>query len=486
MNRSRWLIVLGALLVQPCLGAIYGWGAFVPSLKATRSELVVSLSPKLLGVDPAAHKALSDDYKARKKRLAEAHASERDAAKAELDRFLKEDVPARIQVSDAVWARHHYGFSGKQAQAVFSTGLMIFSIVMIFAGRWQDRVGPRVVALTGGLVLASGYAIASLAGPSFAAVIFAIGVIGGTGIGMGYVCPIAASVKWFPDLKGVITGLAVAGFGGGAYLFIKLAGAWGGLLAADGVPGTFLIYAAIFALFITTGSLLLRNPPAWWKPEGWQPPAASGSARPPSRDFSQSETLRTSSFWMLWLAFACASSCGLMVIGSLKDFGVREGGLSDAEADGALALLAIFNALGRIVWGSVSQRLGARRTLVAISLLQALMVVALIELGSQVWTLEVAACWVGFHFGGNLALFPLLTAEYFGTKNLGANYGLVFTAYGVGGVLGPMLAGGVWDTLHSYRWAFLPASAGCLAAMALAMALARTRAAMATVDARPS
>jgi OFA family oxalate/formate antiporter-like MFS transporter len=151
-----------------------------------------------------------------------------------------------------------------------------------------------------------------------------------------------------------------------------------------------------------------------------------------------------------------------------------------------LALLAIFNALGRIVWGSVSQRLGARRTLVTISLLQALMIVALIELGSKVWTLEVAACWVGFHFGGNLALFPLLTAEYFGTKNLGANYGLVFTAYGVGGVLGPMLAGGVWDTLHSYRWAFLPASAGCLAAMALAMALARTSAARREVEARPA
>jgi OFA family oxalate/formate antiporter-like MFS transporter len=98
---------------------------------------------------------------------------------------------------------------------------------------------------------------------------------------------------------------------------------------------------------------------------------------------------------------------------------------------------------------------------VTISLLQALMVFALVELGSQVWTLEVAACWVGFHFGGNLALFPLLTAEYFGTKNLGANYGLVFTGYGAGGVLGPMLAGGAWDLLHSYRWAFVSASIGC-------------------------
>jgi len=346
---------------------------------------------------------------------------------------------------------------------------------MIFAGRWQDRVGPRVVALTGGLVLAAGYATAAFVGTDFWSVLLSVGVVGGAGIGLAYVCPIAACVKWFPDLKGVTTGLAVTGFGGGAYVFIKLAGAWGGLIAAEGVPGTFLTYACIFAVVVALGALLLRNPPADWRPEGWQPPIAGSTTTPAAPDFTQSETVRSSTFWMFWLAFAFASSCGLMVIGSLKDFGVREGGLSDAEAEGALGLLAIFNALGRIVWGSVSQRLGARRTLVTISLLQALMVLALIELGSQVWTLEIAACWVGFHFGGNLALFPLLTAEYFGTKHLGANYALVFTAYGVGGVLGPMLAGGVWDMLHSYRWAYVPASIGCLAAMTLAMTVASPR-----------
>jgi OFA family oxalate/formate antiporter-like MFS transporter len=468
MNR-RWLVVAGALLVQPCLGAIYGWGVFVPALKASRPELIVTLSPELLGVDRTIHAEVLDEYKQLKKRFARAHATERDAARSALDRFLKEDVPARIRVSESVWQRQHYGFSGKQAQAVFSTGLMVFAVVMIFAGRWQDRVGPRVVALTGGLVLAAGYAIAAFAGASFPVVLLSIGVMGGAGIGLGYVCPIAACVKWFPDLRGFITGLAVAGFGGGAFLFIRLAGNWGGLLAAEGVPGTFLTYSGIFAVFITAGALLLCNPPPGWQPAGWQPPVPAAGKTATVPDFTQGQTLRTRSFAMLWAAFMFASSCGLMVIGSLKDFGIREGGLSDGEAEGALVLLALFNALGRIVWGSVSQRLGPRRTLVTISLLQALMVLALIDLGSQVWTLQVAACWVGFHFGGNLALFPLLTAEYFGTRHLGANYALVFTAYGVGGVLGPMLAGGVWDTLHSYRWAFLPASAGCLVAMALAL-----------------
>src|SRR5262249_27288805 len=148
------------------------------------------------------------------------------------------------------------------------------------------------------------------------------------------------------------------------------------------------------------------NPPTGWRPEGWTPEAIAQAAAPAGADLTQGQTLRTRSFWMLWLAFMFASGCGLMVISSLKDFGIREGRLSDAEAEGALGLLALFNALGRIVWGSVSQWLTARRTLALISLLQALMVAALIELGSQVWTLQIAACWVGFHFGGNLALFP--------------------------------------------------------------------------------
>ncbi|HEY1602051.1 MAG TPA: OFA family MFS transporter [Pirellulales bacterium] len=470
MQYRRWLVLLGALLMQPCLGAIYGWGVFVPALKASRSELTVTLSPQVLEVDPAQHAELVGEYKALKKQLAEAHADDRAAAKADVERFLADVVPARVQVAKEVWAKQCYGYSGTQAQAVFSTGIMVFALVMILAGRWQDRVGPRIVAFTGGLVLAAGYALAALAGPSFPMVLLGVGVIGGAGIGMGYVCPIAACVKWFPDLRGLVTGLAVAGFGGGAFLFIKLAGNWGGLLAAEGVSATLLTYAAIFVVFVSLGASLLRNPPVGWQPSGWTPPAAySQGVSTAVPDFEQADTVRTRSFWMLWLAFMFASSCGMMVIGSLKDFGIREGRLSDFEAEGALALLAVFNALGRITWGWVSQRFGARQTLVLISFLQAAMVVALIEMGTKVWTLEVAACWVGFHFGGNLALFPLLTAEYFGTRHLGANYGLMFTGYGVGGVVGPMLAGSVWDTLGSYRWAYLPAAAGCLFAMALAL-----------------
>ncbi|HEX4145231.1 MAG TPA: OFA family MFS transporter [Pirellulales bacterium] len=472
MNHRRWLVVLGALLVQPCLGAIYAWGVFVTPLQASRSELTVTLSAKLLGVDPEKHDQLVAEYLALKAKVANAHGTARDAAKGELTHFLSDVVPERLHVSDEVWARHYYGYTNTEAQSIYATGIMVFSLMMIFAGRWQDRVGPRRVAMTGGVLLAAGYALAALAGPDFSVVLCGIGLLGGAGIGLAYVCPVAACVKWFPDLRGLITGLAVAGFGGGAYLFINLAGKWGDLIAREGVSGTWLTYAVVFSWSITLGSSLLRNPPVGWRPAGWSAPQlALGTVA--EHEWLRAEAVRTRTFWLLWIAFLFAGGCGMMVISSLKDFGTREGGLSVAEAQGALGLLALSNAAGRITWGWVSQWLSARRTLVIVSLLQAIMLLALIEMGGKVWTLEIAACWVGFHFGGNMSLFPLITAEYYGTRNLGANYGLIFTGYGVGGLVVPIFAGQVWDRTHSYFWAFVPAAAGCLLAMALAMAMRR-------------
>ena len=156
-----------------------------------------------------------------------------------------------------------------------------------------------------------------------------------------------------------------------------------------------------------------------------------------------------------------------MVIGALKEFGGKEGGMSEGSAEQALGMLALFNGLGRIVWGTAGQFFGPKRAAIALMLLQAAMLSVLPSLAGSVAMLALAACWVGFHFGGNLSLFPLMTADRFGIKHLGANYGMVFTAYGVGGVVGPILAGDIWDTLHSYQWAFIAASAACVVAAAL-------------------
>ncbi len=401
MEKKRWLVVIGALLVQLCLGAIYAWGAFTKALQ-----------------DPAGP----------------------------------------------------YGFSGTQTQAIFAAGLATFAVVMILAGRWQDKVGPRKVAIWGGLVLGLGYILAGLlGGTNFWTLFFFIGVIGGAGIGLGYVCPIAACVKWFPDLKGFVTGLAVAGFGAGAFIFVKLAGTWGAFITQYGVNGTFTIFGIIFAISVVLGAAMLSNPPSGWQPKGYVPPEATSTNKAAqAEDFSQGETIRTHQFWMLWLTFVFSAGAGLMVIGCLRNFGEMEGGLSAAAAGSALGLLALFNGLGRIVWGSVSQKLGARRAIGIMTVLQAIMLFMLPTMGSTQTTLTIAACWIGFNFGGNFALFPLATAESFGTKNLGANYGAMFTSYGVGGIIMPILAGQVWDTLGSFYWAFIVAGVICVLATLLA------------------
>ncbi len=400
---NRWLVVVGALLIQLSLGAIYAWGAFTGALQ-----------------DP--------------------------------------EGPFKYTASQTSW--------------IFSAGLASFAFTMIVAGRLQDKYGPRIIAVIGGLMLGAGYIAASFTGTSFALMLIFIGILGGAGIGMGYVCPIAACVKWFPDLKGLITGLAVAGFGAGAFIFVKLAGSWMGLIESQGVNGTFLIFGITFAVSVVAGAMLLSNPPAGWKPAGWNPPVnTDGSAVAEVTNLTQGQTVKTVQFWMIWLAFVFSAGCGLMVIKCLKNFGVLEGGLTPAAAGSALGLLALFNGLGRVVWGSISHKLTAKYSVVLMCLLQGGMMFFLLGMGSSASALAIAACWIGFNFGGNFALFPLLTLGNFGPKNLGANYGAVFTSYGVGGILGPVMAGKVWDNMGTFKTAFIVAAIACLAAAVLTFLL---------------
>jgi OFA family oxalate/formate antiporter-like MFS transporter len=390
--KNRWLVVIGALIVQMCLGAIYAWSVFVNPLKET------------------------------------------------------------------------FGFTTTQTQIVFSIGLATFALVMIFAGRWQDKAGPRKVAITGGIVLGLGYILGGLTGGSFPAVALTVGLIGGAGIGLGYVCPIAAGVKWFPDKRGLITGLAVAGFGGGAWLISKIASSW---ITSFGVLDTFLYLGILFLVAVVLGSLVLVNPPEGYKPEGWEPPAKSASAAK-KQDYAWNEMIKTKQFWLLWVMFIFSAASGLMVIGILKPFGVFSG-LSAAMAASAVGILALFNAAGRITWGILSDKIGRTRAMGLMFLLQGIMMLVLMKMGSTALTLSIAAAWVGFNFGGNFALFPSTTADYYGTKNMGINYGFVFTAYGVAGILGPILGGKVFDVTGTYLWAFIPAGVLCLVAALLSL-----------------
>ncbi|MFH0860303.1 MAG: OFA family MFS transporter [Candidatus Altiarchaeota archaeon] len=360
-------------------------------------------------------------------------------------------------------------YTRTQTQIIFSLALASFALVMIFAGRWQDRVGPRRVASAGGIVLGLGYVLASMTDGSFLSIAASVGLIGGAGIGLGYVCPIAACVKWFPDRRGMISGLAVAGFGAGAWIFAKLGAK---LIASEGVLTTFLYFGIIFFITVVLGAQLLRNPPAGYRPQGWAPPEKSSAKNMAGDDFGWREMLRTRQYWILWAAFMFGAAAGLMVIGNLKPFG-QYSGLSADVATNAVGVLALANGAGRIVWGTLSDRLGRTRAMSLMFLLQGIMMLFLVRMGGSPYLLSVAAAWVGFNFGGNFSLFPSATADYFGTKNVGINYGLVFTSYGVAGIIGPILGGQVYDVTGSYLWAFIPAGVLCVLAAVLSTFLKR-------------
>lgn len=408
---NRWLVVVGALLIQLCLGAIYAWSVFTPYLTGKTKDPV-----------------------------------------------------------------HQFNFTSTQTQIIFSVGLAAFAVTMIFAGRWQAKRGPQLVCVVGGLVLGAGYILGSFIGTSFLGQVLAIGLIGGAGIGLAYVCPIAVGMRWFPDKKGLITGLAVAGFGFGAMIWVKLAGSWGQLLAKYGVIKVFLIYGIVFAAIVLIGSIFMKYPPEGWKPEGWKPAASGANGNNPGgQEFNSRQMLRTPQFYALWTTFVFSAMAGLMTIGIIKLFGIdalQKAGYNEAQASAIAGtsmavFLSIANGLGRIIWGTVSEKLGRKQSILIMTFAQGIVMLVFYYMGSSDMMLYLGATLIGFNFGGNFSLFPTATADFFGTRSVGLNYGWMFTAYGAGGIIGPILAGLIRDAWQNFHMAFVISGVLCLAAAAI-------------------
>ncbi len=400
-----------------------------------------------------------------------------------------------------------FGWSRATTQWAFSIALATFAIAMIPAGRLQDRIGPRKVASIGGVLLGLSFLLGSLLVSESRpwALYLTYGVIGGAGIGFGYVCPIAAAVKWFPDKRGLITGLAVAGFGAGALFFagpasvLLLPPAAGAepmgfsqmLLVGLGVEEgagfgvgwkTFFVIHGVFcAGVVLLGAMLLKNPPAGWKPEGWQPVDSLARTQ---KELEWREMLNRPLACMLWITFIFGATSGLMAIGQWKPMmGAILGERTFApEWMGTfgrfvepVGILAVFNALGRIFWGKVSDVIDRPRAMMMMFLAQGMAFMLLVSVESP-FAIFLASAWVGLNFGGNFALFPSATSDYFGTKNFGVNYGWIFTAYGVAGILGPVVGGVMFDATEQYVTAFVFSGILCFVAAACSVvvwALAR-------------
>jgi len=370
-----------------------------------------------------------------------------------------------------------WGWSEADRSWPYSIACLVFSLIMVPAGRLQDRFGPRLVATAGGILLGIGLILASFSQAPLGWMI-GFGLLGGAGIGFAYASATPPAVKWFPAAKtGMVAGIVVSGFGLASVYAAPLA-RW--LIDRFGLP-TMALTMGIGALVVVTGlSQLLIAPPS-----GYIPPQNPGkgkaggftrrtsSATRASRvasaapEVPPSQMLKTPTFYMLWFMYACGAGAGLMIIAKLAAIGKLQAGLDLGFV--LVAALAIGNGGGRILAGTLSDRFGRRETLLACFLLQGLLIFLLSTVTEGSWlantvALSILSALIGANYGANLSLFPALTKDLYGLKNFGTNYGLVFTAWGVGGFMLALLAGKLYDIYHSFAVAFYGAIALLVAA----------------------
>jgi OFA family oxalate/formate antiporter-like MFS transporter len=290
-------------------------------------------------------------------------------------------------------------------------------------------------------------------------------VIGGLGNGFGYATPIPVMAKWFPDKRGLAVGLAVGGYGAGSAIFGPLAQLK--LIPAYGLPATFQILGAIFFVMTMLGAVLLRNPPAGYRPAGWSPAGAPASTNisAAAREFTPAEMLRTSTFYFMWTAYALGCSAGLMVISQIVPFAKSVGIAAGALSTMTLVVGACGNASGRVLSAWMSDRLGRINVLRVMIAVCMFAMPALYAAGSNIALLYAAVFLVYWGYGAQLSVNGVAAADFWGTKNAGVNYGILFTAWGGAGIIGPRIGGVLYDRYHNYQAAFYTAAALACAAL---------------------
>ena len=373
---NRWGIAVAAVLMQLCLGAVYGWSVFVKPLISTE----------------------------------------------------------------------HWTLT--QVALTFTLSVLCLGGGTIIGGLWQDRVGPRRVATVAGILYGAGYMVAAFAAShhSLAGLYLGYGVLAGVGMGMGYICPVATLVKWFPDRRGLMTGVAVCGYGAGALVMSPLAARE---ILAYGVPATFLTLGIVYLAVVVLTAQFYQNPPQGWRPEGWEPRSAVSKAAT-TYDFTVKEAMATPQFWLLWFMLFLNVSAGIMVISQASPMAQQLVGLTPVTAAGIVGVISIFNGLGRVFWAAVSDFLGRARVYFLLYLIQVGVFFSLPHLHTAaLFTAAVAT--VGLCYGGGFGTMPSFTADFFGAKFMGGIYGWILLAWGAGAVPSPILIARVRQTTGMYQ-----------------------------------
>lgn len=371
--------------------------------------------------------------------------------------------------------RTQFGWTATEVQLAYAICVLVFGLMTFPAGKLSDKFGPRIVVVIGGAILGIGFFMVSTIASTSQLYLY-YGLIAGFGGGLVYLPPIATAPKWWPDRKALATGLAVVGLGLGSFIMAPLATSLinnPSIGNGSALPVFRYVGIAMFIMAIVAG-LCLSNPPAGYKPAGWNPPAPKAGTPKLGRDYTFGETVRTVQFWLLYFAYFCGSFAGLMVIGVLAAHGINEMNKEAAAAAGvavsalpkavtagiatkaavATSCLNAANALVRILIGAIADKTGTRICFLVTFTIQVLALLVLFPVGKALTLLCIVAIIIGWNYGSMFTLFPATCLQYFGPSAQGSNYGLLFTSYGIAGFIGNIIAGQMFDKFGTYAVSF--------------------------------
>jgi MFS transporter, OFA family, oxalate/formate antiporter len=373
--RNRWGIAVAAVIMQICLGAVYGWSVFVKPLIATE------------------HWTLT-----------------------------------RVSLN-------------------FTLSVAFLGLGTIIGGLWQDRVGPRKVATVAGFIYGIGYILAGIAAASHSlgGMYFGYGAIAGIGMGMGYITPVATLVKWFPDRRGLMTGVAVAGYGAGALVMSPIAAR---TIQAYGVPATFYGLGIVYLILVVASAQFYANPPAAYRPAGWVPTSAVQKSAT-KIDFTVTEAMKTWQFWLLWVLLFLNVSAGIMIISQASPMAQQLIGMTPVAAAGMVGLISIFNGVGRVFWAWISDMIGRAGVFFLLYAIQVVIFFSLTHI-RNVGLFSLCFAIIGLCYGGGFGTMPSFTADFFGAKFMGGIYGWILLAWGAGAIPSPILIAHVRQSTGGY------------------------------------
>jgi OFA family oxalate/formate antiporter-like MFS transporter len=353
----------------------------------------------------------------------------------------------RVPLSDA------YGTGVSAVNTTFSIAILALGFAAFFGGLWMNSSGPRVVALTSGVLYGAGIFLASFASPDAGGLwtlYLTYGLMAGVGIGLGYIVPVATLIKWFPDKRGFITGIAVAGFGAGALVTAPIAKQ---LVSGVGLFPTFAILGILYLVMVIGAALFMKNPPEGWTPEGWEPEEEESGERT-GVDYELRGALKTWQWYALWALLFLNVTAGIAIISEADPIAQELSGVAPATAAWLVSIISVGNAAGRFLWAWLSDAIGRKWVFLVMFLLQAALFFLLPVVGASFVALAILSFIIVSCYGGGFGTMPAFNADYFGSKNVGMIYGLMITAWGFAGVLGPQLISIMYDATRSYAGAF--------------------------------